>query len=209
MLDLKFIRAGLVKAAIRRFVFSRQRFILQFLSLENPVPEIRLGENVVIRKANLSDVRELRQVTEEYNLMRSAKVLSKRIRKGCFFVATVEGKIVGYACVVLEFPGGLITKPINSKDDDAWGSDGFALPPYRGNKIFPALGIETMKCAKGAGYRRIFSTVSSNNFSARSAFKKMGYKEIKEVTFFRVLFIGTYCLDFILYLRQLRKAQRR
>lgn len=186
---------SLFKAGGKGFVFRRDKEILLSLSLEDPIPEIQPLHTITIRKATLADVGELHQSIIKHNWWRSKKQLSEWIAKGYpFFLAIAEDKIVGYACVSLEVSLRDPTfiketiKAINFKDDDAWGADAFVLPTHQGSRIYPALAIETMKCAKAAGYRRILATVSPNNFSARSAHKKIGYKETKEITFSRMLF---------------------
>jgi GNAT superfamily N-acetyltransferase len=186
---------SLFKAGVKRFVFRRDKEILLSLSLEDPIPEIQPLHLITIRKAILADVGELHQSTMEHNWWRSKKQISEWIAKGYpFFLAIAEDKIVGYACVSLEVslrdPTFIkeIIKAIHFEDDDAWGADAFVLPTHQGSRIYPALATETMKCAKAAGYRRILATVSPNNFPARSAHKKIGYKETKEITLSKIFF---------------------
>lgn len=186
---------SLFRAGVRRFVFDKDKQILLSLSLEDSSPEIQPLLNITIRKATLADVGELHQSIVKHNYWRSKKQLSEWIAKGYpVFVAIAEDKIVGYACVSLEViwrePIFIreIIKAINFKEDDAWGADAFVLPTYQGSRIYPALAIEIMKCAKAAGYRRILGTVSPNNLSARSAHKKLGFKQMKEITLFKMLF---------------------
>lgn len=181
---------GLLKAGVRRFIFHRYQQIVLSLSLDDPIPEIQPLRDITIRKATPADVAELHQLVVTHNWLRTKKEFSDWIAKGYpFFVAIAGDEIVGYASVLLEVPSGhpIFSKAVNFKDDDAWGGDAFVLPTYRGSTIYPALGIEAMKCAKAAGYQRILATASPNNSSARSAHKKIRYKEIKEITFTRIL----------------------
>lgn len=181
---------SLFRAGVKKLVLQHDKYILLSLSLEDPIPEIQPLHNITIRKAALADVRGLHQSMTKHNWWRSKKRLSEWIAKDYpFFLAIAEDKIVGCACVALDAPGRdpALLKAVNFKDDDAWGEDAFVLPTYRGNRICPALLTETMKWAKAAGYRRIFTVTSPDNLSSKACQKKVGYKEIKEVTFFRIL----------------------
>ncbi len=181
---------SLFKAVANRFVFCREEQILLSLSLEEPLTEIQLPPNITMRAATLADVEELCRPFIKHNHLRSKKQISKWIAKGYpFFVAIADNKIVGHNCVAIGRPPVDLNllKAINFKGD-AWGSDAFVLPAYRGNMLYPALAIETMKCVKALGYRRVFGLVLRNNIFARSAHKKIGYKAVHNVTVFRILF---------------------
>lgn len=184
---------GLLKAGVTMFIFHRYQQILLCLSLEDPIPEIQPPPNIAIRKATLADVAELHRCAIGNNWSRSKQQLSKWIAKGYpFFVAVAEDRIIGYACVSLEVPRRhpILGKAISFTDDDAWGADAFVIPTYRGSMIWPAVAIETMKCARALGYRRILSTTPPHNSSSRSAHKKIGYEEITEISSWRILFFG-------------------
>ena len=187
---------GLAKAAVRRFIFYRYKQFVMALSLEDPIPEIQCSRDITIRMATLADVDELYQSITKHkewpsDWLRTRKQLSEWIAKGYpFFLAAAEDKTIGYTCVLLEVPSRhpILGKSIDFKDGDAWGGDAFVLSRYRGRRIFPALAVEAMKCAKAAGYRRILADVSPNNSAARSAHRKIGYTDMKLVTSARILF---------------------
>jgi len=181
---------SVLKAGTKRFIFRNEKEILLSLSLEDPLPEIQPLHRISIRKATLEDVEELSKYW-----WRSKKQLYEWIKRGYPFFLAIEGdKIIGYTSISLELPERdpifieAINKAVGLRDDDVWGTGAFVHPAYRGRNIYPALGVEVMKYTRQAGYRRVLATLSSNNSSSRIANKKIGYKEIREITFFRILF---------------------
>jgi GNAT superfamily N-acetyltransferase len=185
-----------LKTGFKKFIFDGEKHILVVVSLDDTVPEIQPLYDITVREASLDDFDEMQQTFREYNRWWLNKEnFSKYTSKGhSFLLAIADGKIVGYSFVssdIVSRNPALIASVIkagNFKDEDAWGAEAFVLPSYRGKKIYPTLGIETLRWAKRSGFRRILGYVSPVNPSARAAHKKLGGKEIKEVTIYRILF---------------------
>lgn len=176
---------------IKKYIFYYRQDIILSLSLKNPIPDIKPSDNVIIRKAMPADVEELYQIVKEFKLSRSRQEISDWIDKGdFFFLAISNNKIIAYAYSSDEASviSPVIRKYIDFKTQDVWGKDAFVYPAYRGYKIYPALGVETLKWAKKAGYQRILGTASPQSKSARLAHKKLGFKEIKKIITFKILF---------------------
>lgn len=174
----------------RKIIFEHQKVILITLSLEDPIPEAQSPYNMTIRRAALSDVKELYQLVKDNNYHRTKKEFSEWIKKGyVFFLAIVENRIVGYRCSSygVESIHRHFRKAIKLKQDDAWGKDIFVHPSYRGKMISSVLGNKVLNCMKDRGYHRTFGFTTPDNLSMRSVGKKGGFKEIKEITYFRVL----------------------
>lgn len=176
---------------IKKYIFHYCQDILLSLSLRDPIPDIKPLNNIKVRKATAADVEDLCQIIKEYKLSRSRKEISDWIDKGYFFLLAIsDNNIVGYACSSIEASAISpdIRKYINFKKDCLWGKDAFVHPFYRGNRIYPALGVETMKWAKRAGFKWILGTVSPQNESAKLAHKKLGFKEIKKFISIKIFF---------------------
>lgn len=178
------------KAITRKTIFQSRKNILVSRSLENPIPEEHSPYNPTIRRATLSDVEELYNLVKSNNYSRIKKEFSEWIKKGyAFFIAIVDGKIVGYRCSSygIESISPTFQKIIQLKDNDAWGKDVFVHPSYRGSRISSVLASKTHNCMRDAGYRQLLAYISPDNFTMRSATREMGFKELKEITFYRVL----------------------
>ena len=182
---------SLLKARLTRFFFVYEEWLLISLSIGDVPPEVQPSPNITIRRATLADVDKLSGMLIKHHYLRSKKQLSKWIEKDYyFFLAIAEGKIVSYLCIAPEATGiaSNIIKAVNFKDTDTWAVDAFVLPEYRGNKIYSTLKIEIIKCLEKVGYRRVFGLVLRDNFSARAAYKRIGYKPVLYVTVFKLLF---------------------
>lgn len=175
---------------VKKFIFHQNKKVITCLLLNEPFPALRFMEDIEIREANLSDVEALAQLIKENNYSRSKEEFNEWIGNGEFFLLAVsEGKIIGYCCVLKKIPSKYRNiGDIKFKNYDAWGKDAFIHPQYRGTNIYPILAVEVLKCAAAAGFRRIFGTIAYDNFSSRSSHRKLGCKEIKEISLYRILF---------------------
>lgn len=179
------------KSIARKTIFQHKKYILISRSLENPIPEEHSPYNPAIRRATLSDVEELYKLVKTNGYSRTKQEFSEWIKKGyAFFIAIVDGKIVGYRCgsYRIESISLPFQKVIQLEDDDVWGKDVFVHPLYRGSRISSVLASKTHNFIRDAGYRRILAFISPDNIAMRSATREMGYKELKEIIFYRVLF---------------------
>ena len=175
----------------RKIIFEHQKVILITRSLEDPIPEVQSPyNNMTIRRATLFDVKELYQLVKNNNYHRTTKEFSEWIKTDyAFFLAIIENRIIGYRCSSygVESIPRRFRKAIKLKRDDGWGKDVFIHPSYRGKMISSVLGKKVFNCMKERGYHRIFAYTTPDNLSMRSVGKKGGFKEIKEITYFRVL----------------------
>jgi len=186
---------NLLKVGIKGFVFLHMKRIVLSLSLEDPIPQPkayqRFLRSITIRKATLADIAELHRVMKQHKCWRSVRELREWMKKDCFlFIAIHKGKIVGYTCVCAEIPSShsIFSKTIRLRPRDAYGVHAFVVPAYRGKMVYHALMMEICRCARAAGYRRILATVDPLNRAARSSHRRVGMKEIAELTVLKVLF---------------------
>jgi GNAT superfamily N-acetyltransferase len=189
--EIRKLIAYRLKETFRKYVFERNTEILLSQSIQESFQPFPCPPEITIRKAELSDVEKLCQIIEKHHWSTTRKELTDWITKGYpVYVALRENKIIGYTCALLELDSlnRKYLKLIHPRQDDAWGRDAFVLPEYRGAQIYQALSTITIKALKDKGYRRVLATVFANNPSGRTAHKKLGQKEVKEIHTWRIFF---------------------
>lgn len=182
---------GVLEGLTRRFLYRDDRRYITERRLDEPIPEVFPLDGVALRQATAQDVEALHAAIVENGWWRRRSELSEWIRRGYpFSVAIGDGRLLGYACVAFEptCRDALLRRAVRLKDGDAWGADAFVIRQVRGRGLYTALGACVLKRARELGYRRVLSSVPADDLAVRSAHRKTGVREIREIAMFRLLF---------------------
>lgn len=188
---------GLLNELWKHLVYRHETQIITSRPLNEPILEIAPPTNIFFRSASINDIEMIRDALAEANWHRSVSRLRYWITNGDpFIVAEHDGLLIGYAVLSLKvfLRDRLLLRSIQNaidiRSDDAWGADAFVRPSYRGKNIYPALAIELFKKGKKARVHRVLGAITVNNNSSRAAHKRLGCREICEVSFWRFLFFS-------------------
>jgi len=156
-----------------------EEYVVIYWPLSRGVNEVSLDLPVVFRRACMDDLDELRGLDSHGEW--DVNHFSKWLRRGdVFFVAVLDGRIIGYACAGRS--KSLMDGLIRLDDYSAEGFSAFVLPEFRGRHIGRALVAAVANCLREDGFKRVMGFVGYNNIPARRAYRSIGYIEAYTLT---------------------------
>ena len=178
----------LVKKAIGK-ILCLNRFFLICLSLDESLPDLKSKIPLIIRKVIWEDLDKLREIYPENP--NSISYFSEWLKKGYYFFIALDGeKIVGYSCnKPIDQSSSKVFSNIDGikKSEIVEGRHPMTIPEYRGKRVYAALSTKAHNFLKEKGYKKKVALVKVNNYSARIAQRRVGFKEIALVTYLKVL----------------------
>jgi len=142
-----------------------------------------IKEQINVRMALSEDIDELEKI-----MYQGRSEIEKRFKRGnrCF-IACIGTKIVHYTWVSFnkEYLTS-INKWIELAEDEAYIYNVRTLSDFRGQGIFQFVLISLCNQLRMDGYKKILSSVLSDNLPSQKAFEKSGFVKSKEISYLRV-----------------------
>lgn len=177
-----------MESIIRKNILDYEQVIIYEKALSN-IPTISSKIKVSVKRASCDDIRRI-------SVMRALdkNSLLKRLNDGHLcFIAERKGDIVGYCWVAFQELYIIeIDKKIKFKNGGACVYDVFVFREYRRKKIYQKMLVEIFRFLRKKGHKRALINVLSTNIPSQRGVENVGFKIIRNVTFFRLFGLKKY-----------------
>ena len=173
---------------IRKNIVDYTQVIIYEKPLTN-IPSINTKIKVSVKRASLDDIRKIHVMHA-----RNKNSLSKRLNDGHLcFIAKRKGDVVGYCWVAFrELYVSEIDKKIKFNNAEACLYNAFVFPEYRRKRVYQKILVEIFRFLRKNGHKKAFINVLSTNIPSQRGVEHVGFKVIKNVTFFRLFGLKKY-----------------
>lgn len=173
---------------IRKNIVDYKQVVIYEKPLTN-IPSINTKIKVSVKRASLDDIRKI-----YVKRARNKNSLSKRLNDGHLcFIAERKDDIVGYCWVAFrELYVSEIDKKIKFNNAEACLYSVFVFPEYRRKRIYQKMLVEIFRFLRKKGHKKAFINVLSTNIPSQRGVEHVGFKSIKNVTFFRLFGLKKY-----------------
>lgn len=154
--------------------------ILWMLRLDRPLPENpEPGTAATFLLASLETASEL---AEAMGLETTAPVLKRFDRGRHCYIGQIDYKIVTYGWITFDQESiGELGLTIRLQQGEAYIWDCATLPPYRGQRLYPALVAHMLGELQRAGLQRIWIGTDADNLPSQSGVARVGCEPILEI----------------------------
>jgi ribosomal protein S18 acetylase RimI-like enzyme len=168
---------------------SRIEYTVFARSLLTPLPIIEVQQPLTLRLATEADLGRFRGLISPSEL----RHFSRRLAHGRYCVLALAGeRLAAYCWATTQVEFDVDNLRMRLQSGDVYLDDAFTMPAYRNQGIQTAVHLYRLAYMKNLGYQRAILIVADDNVASRRLISKLGYEEVDQLTFRRVLWQRTY-----------------